>query len=80
MTEKIAEVKFIEEYIILILLKDGHELVYDMKPRLVTARFRDLTDWKLFSEGKIMNSNKIIKWNDNTEISIEEIMLQAQEL
>lgn len=80
MTEKIAEVKFIEEYIILISLRNGHELVYDMKPRLVTARFRDLADWKLFSEGRIMNSNKIIKWNDNTEISIEEILLQAQEL
>lgn len=80
MTDKIVEVKFMEDYRILILLKDGHQLLYDMKPKLVTARFRDLMDFKLFSRGTIIHSSKTIKWNENTEISIEEIMLQAEEI
>lgn len=79
MTDSIAEVKFREDYEVVILLKSGHQLLYDMNPRLVTARFRDLTDFRLFAKGVIVHSGKIIKWNENTEISIEEIMLQATE-
>lgn len=78
MTDKIDEVKFTDDYLILILLRDGYRLIYDMKPKLVTARFRDLADRKLFSEGILVHSSKTIKWNENTEISIEEILFQAE--
>ena len=74
----IAEVKFKEDYLMSVLLDDGNEVIYDMKPRLVTARFRDLEDWKIFSGGKIVNANKAVKWNQNTEMTIEEIMLKAK--
>lgn len=78
MTDKIDEVKFTDDYLILILLRDGHRLIYDMKPKLVTVRFRDLADRKLFSKGILVHSSKTIKWNESTEISIEEILFQAE--
>lgn len=76
---RISEMKFKKEYLIVIILDNGEEVVYDMRPRLVSARFWELADWRIFSEGRLVNSNKVIRWNDHTEITIEEIMLQTKE-
>lgn len=77
--ERIAEVKYAEEYQMSVVLNDGQEIRCNMKAKLVTARFRDLEDETIFRSGKIMRSGRIIKWNDNTEMAIEEIMLQAEQ-
>lgn len=75
---EIKAVEYGEEYQILVFLKNGDKLVCDMKPKLITARFRDLADWEVFCSGRIGKSGRIIKWNDNTEISVDEMMLQGR--
>lgn len=77
-TDRIKQAKYEEDYQIIILFQNGNEVIFNMKPKLVTARFHDLEDWDLFCRGKVSKCGKIIKWNDNTELSVEEIMLQVK--
>lgn len=77
-TVRIKDINYEKEYCLKIILQDGTKLTYDMKPKLVTARFKDLEDTKVFLEGEVAESGRMIRWNPNTEISIEEILMQAQ--
>lgn len=77
-TVRIKDINYEKEYCLKIILQDGTKITYDMKPKLVTARFKDLEDTKVFLEGEVAESGRMIRWNPNTEISIEEILMQAQ--
>ena len=74
---KIEKVSFDGNYGISICLKDGQHVFYDMKPKLVTARFRDLADKNVFRKGTVAESGRMIKWNACTEITAEEILRQT---
>lgn len=77
-TVRIKDINYEKEYCLKIILQDGAKISYDMKPKLVTARFKDLEDTKVFLQGKVVESGRMIRWNTNTEISIEEILMQAK--
>lgn len=77
-TVRIKDINYEKEYCLKIILQDGAKITYDMKPKLVTARFKDLEDTKVFLQGKVVESGRMIRWNTNTEISIEEILMQAK--
>lgn len=76
---RIKEIRYKEEYCLQIILQDESMLEYDMESKLVTARFRDLEDIRVFQNGQIAEAGRMIRWNSNTEISIEEILMQAKE-
>lgn len=77
-TVRIKDINCEKEYCLKIILQDETKITYDMKPKLVTARFKDLEDTKVFLQGKVVESGRMIRWNTNTEISIEEILMQAK--
>lgn len=75
---RIREVKYEEGYRMSILLQNGKIINYNMQPKLVTARFKDLEEIEVFYSGRVIGAGRIIQWNENTEISIEEIILQIE--
>lgn len=75
---RIKKVSYMENYQLDIMLGNGHRIIYNMEPKLITARFRDLSDRKLFYAGQITDNGKVIRWNENTELSINEIMLHVE--
>ncbi len=70
--EKISSIGFLENYRILVELEHGSSFIYDLKPKLDTARFAVLKDKNLFKRGKLIEKT-YIKWNDI-------LMLQNHEL
>lgn len=74
-TARIARVNYEEGYRMEVCLQNGHEIIYNMEPKLTTARFGELAEWDVFISGKIADSGKVIRWNDRIEISLEEMML-----
>lgn len=71
---RIEDIAYEDGYRIAIFLQNGHKITYNMKPKLMTARFRELSDWEIFKFGKISDSGKSIIWNDRTELSLDEIL------
>lgn len=71
---KIREVAFDQEFHIHIVLDNGDSIVYDMQPKLITARFQELSDSHVFLEGSIMGG-KIISWSTGVELTLDEILL-----
>lgn len=71
--KRIDKVIFNKDYKVDILLANGEKLVCDMAPKLVTARFTELTDMELFKKGEVLDG-RVIRWNLNTEISIDEMI------
>lgn len=71
---KIRDVSFEKDFEIRILLNNGHKIIYNMKPKLETARFLDLKDIDLFKKGTV-KKGKSIYWNDSTELTLDEIMM-----
>lgn len=70
---KIEKIEFWEQYHIKLYLTNGHAVIYNLYPRIKTARFFHLSDEKLFKEGQIVRGD-VIKWDGMTEVSLEEIM------
>lgn len=71
---RIEAVGFLEGYRLDILLSNGHRIIYNLQPKLVTARFADLNQPELFSKGEVIEG-RVICWNANTELSLDEILL-----
>lgn len=71
---RIEAVRFLEGHQLDILLSNGHRIIYNLQPKLVTARFADLNQPELFSKGEVIEG-KVICWNTNTELSLDEIIL-----
>lgn len=67
-----------KEYLVEIYLTNGHRIVYDLFPRLNTARFYHM-DEALFKKGQLVNGN-MIHWDDSTELSLEEILYDISDL
>lgn len=76
---QIVKVIFKENFLLNIFLTNGGNIIYDLKPKLVTARFRDIENWEQFRAGKVIEG-KIIRWNLTTELSLDEILLNLNEV
>lgn len=70
---RMTGVKFLEDYRLEVYLTNGHEVIYNLQPKLVTARFKGIDEWERFSRGKIINGSRIV-WEDNMELSLDEIL------
>lgn len=71
---KIIGVTFDQEFHINIALDNGEEIIYNMRPKLITARFQELSDNKVFLEGAL-KGGKAICWSTGAELSLDEILL-----
>lgn len=73
---EILEVKFLANFKVDLYLSNGHRIIYNLEPKLVTARFKDIEQWDSFIQGRIKRGN-IIWWNENTELTLGEIMMNV---
>lgn len=73
---EILNVEFKENYIMEISLSNRKVIKYNMKLYLKKARFMDLQAVDLFENGQIINK-RIIRWNNITEIELEEILRES---
>lgn len=77
--KKIKKVVFLEDFSLRVQLESGQSYVYNMKPKLKTVRFYDLSDWNIFSEGYIRN-NQAICWDNGTELYLDEIISDGKHI
>lgn len=72
---RIIEVIFLEDYKMNIALSNGHGILYDISPKLKTARFQTLQPASVFCSGQL-SQDSMICWPDGTELSLDEILLE----
>lgn len=71
--EKIEKVSFEDDFLIYLLLSDGKNIVFDMKPKLNTARFKAIDDETKFKSGELVSVRRIV-WENETELTLSEII------
>ena len=69
---KMHSVQLLNDYKIAVELDNGSSFVYDLKPKLQTARFTALVDRDFFQSGQLVD-NDCIRWSDS-------LMLYAYEM
>lgn len=69
------EVSFLEGYRIQIILDGDSEIVLNFSDKLKTARFQHLIMDGRFFKGYLTGQH-VIKWDDMTELSMEEILYE----
>lgn len=75
MTEsRMTEVLFLEGYRLNILLNSGQRIIFDLGPKLITARFQELQEWEDFVEGHLVDGRRIC-WATGAELTLDEILL-----
>lgn len=75
--ERITDVEFEKGYYMQISLESGKTIRVGIKNKLESARFQDLKREELFFNGKIELLGRVVQWNENTEITLDEIMYLA---
>lgn len=73
----IKDVKFLQDFQILLTLSNGHRIIYNIAAKLETARFYHISDKVLFQRGYIAEG-VIIRWDEVTELSLEEILFEIK--
>lgn len=71
---RIDNVQYLDRYKLNISLSNGHKILFDLEPKLKTARFQELMHEEIFKRGTIVDG-KIIRWTEQVEISLEELLL-----
>lgn len=71
----ITDVKFLKDYNLNILLSNGHGVLYNIAPKLRTARFQALQSESIYYSG-YLSANGVICWQDGTELTLDEIVLE----
>lgn len=74
---RILDVQFLDNYIMDIRLSNGHRILFNMKPKLSTARFAHIHSIQHFNEGKVIDG-KLVRWNPITELSLNEMLLNLE--
>jgi len=69
---KMRSVRLTEDYKIAVELENGSSFVYNLGPKLQTARFAALSDKEFFQKGRLVGED-CIKWSDS-------LMLYAYEM
>lgn len=72
----ITKVEPLEDYLVKVLLDNGNLLILNMKSRLKTVRFGQLSDPKFFNE--VTTDGHFIQWGNQVEISVSEMFQLAQ--
>ena len=60
----IRMVQFLDDYRIAVELENGSSFVYNLGPRLETARFAALEDIEFFKSGELVE-REYIRWSDS---------------
>ena len=70
---KITKVVPNDDYTLTIYLSNNHLIIYDMRPRLHTIRFRELSDLARFKSFKVEHANTLV-WGNICQLTIDEIV------
>lgn len=70
----IKDIKFLDQYKLDILLSNGHGILYDLAPKIKTARFQILEDQAIYYQGHL-TPDGMIRWQGGTELDLDEIVL-----
>ena len=70
---KTRSVQFWDDYKIAVELENGSSFVYNLKPKLQTARFAVLEDIDFFKSGRLVD-NDCIRWSDSVMLYIYEML------
>lgn len=70
---KIHSVLLTEDYKIAVELENGSSFVYNMRPKLLTARFAALADKEYFQKGRLIDGD-CIQWSDSLMIYTYEML------
>lgn len=71
---EMTKVEFEENYQMHIRLSNGHEILYNLKPRVNTARFRELENEEIYWKGRL-EKDGMIRWPGGIELSIDEVLI-----
>lgn len=74
---KMNSVVFLQDFQLEVVMSDGRCYLYDMRPKLKTVRFYDLSDWEVFSKGYIKRE-QMICWDNGSELFVDEIITAGQ--
>lgn len=75
----IKDVKFLPNHRLNILLTNGHEIIYDITPKISTARFLSLSKDSVFQKGTL-SEDGVIQWGGGIELGLEEILMDISDL
>lgn len=70
---KIVSIVANDDYTLEIELNNHHKIIYDIKPKLKTARFCGLLDINKFKAVSVENENTLV-WDSLCQITINEII------
>lgn len=70
---KILTLQLLDDHKIAVELANGSSFVYDLKPRLKTARFAALADIEFFKTGRLMEKD-YIWWSDSLMLYTYEML------
>jgi hypothetical protein len=70
---KIAGAIANDDYTLAIMLNNHHQIIYDMRPRLQTVRFSELSDLERFKAIRVEYENTLV-WDNLCQITIDEII------
>lgn len=76
---RMKKVVFQEGYKLDIFLDNGHQIIYNLGPKLETARFQELSDWDVFTKGQLVGEKRIC-WATGAELSLNEIFLNINHI
>lgn len=62
-----------DNYTLLIELSNQHRIIYDLRPRLKTARFTELKDLNRFRSVQVEHGNTLV-WGSLCQLTIDEII------
>lgn len=71
---RMKDVIFQEDFQLDISLDSGHRIIYNLGPKLETARFSELSDWNIFCSGWLVGGKRIC-WTTGVELTLNEILL-----
>lgn len=70
---KIVNVIPNDDYTLAITLKNHHQIIYDMRPRLQAVRFSGLEDLERFRAVRVEHENTLV-WDKLCQLTIDEII------
>lgn len=70
---KMRSVRLTEDYKIVVELENGCSFVYNLEPKLQTARFAALADKEYFQKGRLIDGD-CIQWSDSLMIYTYEML------
>ena len=73
---QIRKVEPMADYLIQVELDNGSSVMLNMKNRLSTVRFGQLSDPNFFND--VTTDGNFIKWHNQVEISVSEVFQLAQ--